>query len=113
MQALRGLEHFFDVARVGGGKRENVGGADHVAYYLSIFWVGRIGVVHQDEAGLRGESGELETPDVGRHAGGDGVGREGWGEGCDALEWQGAGVSNLLFEICCRQGVHWLVNVPY
>lgn len=75
----------------------HVWGADYVAYYFFVFWggTGGGGVVDEDEAGLWGEVGELETPDVRGHAGGDGVGGEGWREGCAALG--GFGVSGLFF----------------
>lgn len=72
-----------------------VGGADYVAYYFFFFFfffllgvvsvAVDVDVIHKDKASLRGEMGELETPDVGGHAGSDRVGGESWGEGCDAL----------------------------
>lgn len=94
-ETLWGLQYFLDVAGVTSSEGVDVGGADYVAYYFpisSVFGGGRevgvgvgIGVVDQNKTDLWREMGELETPDVGGHAVGDGVSGDGWGLGCAAL----------------------------
>ena len=66
-QAPRGLEDLGDVALPvwGGGEAEDVWGAEDVAD-------GKTGAVVEDEAGLRGEGGEGEGPEVGGYEAGEG-----------------------------------------